>query len=800
MALSDTARLIASLELRDQFTPAVKGVMGSLDRLDSRLGKIGRRTSILGGAISTALGFGLVTAVNAGMRGLTGAFTAGQRSLEELEAVGLRTNAVIQSTGGIAGITASQVRDLAESYEDLTTNDDKVIQNAENLLLTFTNIRKDAFEPTLQAVLDMNAALGGGDEGLQGTAILVGKALQDPLRGLTALRRVGVNFSEDQKKQIASLLKQNDLFGAQQVILGELNKEFGGQAGVFGTGKAAGARRLQDAIEDFQKAFAEGLTPAVDAAREGLTKLLRDPAVVSGIKDFGSSIASLFTKENIDEGIGLLKDAFQTVKDVLPTLKDAAVISGQVLKGAIDLFKSLPPDLQKLAIAALVVNKVSGGAATSVVKGILELGLSSLKTITAGNVTVVGANVAEVGGVGGRAGALGGPLGLVAGTIFVAALAEAINLGIQNGLTAREKYLAGRPAILPAGYNTGGYTTPRTGGSNLIDRQIVSVGTLVKSVFDPILNSSEYARFRAEETTDTKALIDAMARNVTAFSHPDWLKEWEASLKSNPLHKAFEDAAAKLTSGTATLADLGTILAGVQKGQGTASYQTLIDALQKARLTTTDPKQLAAIDAILKASAHWAPIHKYIEQQYAKAEKIAASSESTKDKIADLTKIQRDLKAHGDTHAVAKIGELITALKNKKLSLTLKDYIALQNFNKVAAYFSEAGTAPTLQKVLDSSTIFKAQSTSTQTALASGGPAQKGYPYIVGEKGPEVFVPDETGYVVSNGIATARSHGGNAYAYGLDRRPVTNVYVNFGLRRITTAQRREDIWHSVVEQ
>jgi hypothetical protein len=32
--------------------------------------------------------------------------------------------------------------------------------------------------------------------------------------------------------------------------------------------------------------------------------------------------------------------------------------------------------------------------------------------------------------------------------------------------------------------------------------------------------------------------------------------------------------------------------------------------------------------------------------------------------------------------------------------------------------------------------------------LAEGGKAKKGKPYIVGEKGPELFVPDESGTVV----------------------------------------------------
>ena len=108
---------------------------------------------------------------------------AGIQSLVRLEEVTAATNAVIASTGGAAGITAQEVRDLAEEYENLNaTMDDKVIQSAENVLLTFTAIGEKAFQLALEAALNMNQALGGGEEGLQNTIIQVGKALQDPIK------------------------------------------------------------------------------------------------------------------------------------------------------------------------------------------------------------------------------------------------------------------------------------------------------------------------------------------------------------------------------------------------------------------------------------------------------------------------------------------------------------------------------------------------------------------------------------------------------------------------------------------
>ena len=55
-------------------------------------------------------------------------------------------------------------------------------------------------------------------------AVLVGKALNDPKKGLTALRRVGVQFTDAQEDQIKALVKSGKTMDAQKIILRELAK------------------------------------------------------------------------------------------------------------------------------------------------------------------------------------------------------------------------------------------------------------------------------------------------------------------------------------------------------------------------------------------------------------------------------------------------------------------------------------------------------------------------------------------------------------------------------------------------
>ena len=173
----------------------------------------------------------------AGLAALTYTLHTGIQEFEDHAKAAAQTAAVIKSTGGLAHVTAQHVEDLAGSLLQVSGVDDEVIQSGENMLLTFRNIRNqagknnDIFDQATKATLDLSVAMG---KDMQSSAILVGKALNDPVKGLTALTRVGVSFTQAQKDMIKNMVKSGDTIGAQKVILGELNKEFGGSAQAAG--------------------------------------------------------------------------------------------------------------------------------------------------------------------------------------------------------------------------------------------------------------------------------------------------------------------------------------------------------------------------------------------------------------------------------------------------------------------------------------------------------------------------------------------------------------------------------------
>lgn len=256
----------------------------------------------------------------------------------DAERTGRQTEAVLRSTGGAANVTAKQIGDLASKLSEKTAVDDEVIQHGENVLLTFKNIRNEAgrgndvFNQTTAVALDMSAALsesGDASEGLQSNMIRVGKALNDPIAGISALTKVGVTFTEQQKAQIKALTEQGDVLGAQKIILSELQSEFGGMA----EATADSVGKAQVSWGNFAEELGGKVMPAVNA--------VSDWALTTGIPTLGH-IASV-------------------VGDVVTPAFHAAVGAGE---GLVHMWQALPGPIQAGAVAlgvwALAGDRVTG--------------------------------------------------------------------------------------------------------------------------------------------------------------------------------------------------------------------------------------------------------------------------------------------------------------------------------------------------------------------------------------------------------------------------------------------------------
>ena len=242
--------------------------------------KVSKRTR---GAFSgIARGAGIATGA-IGVAGLAGAARSAFLEMSESAKVTAQTNAVIKSTGGAANVSAKQVERLGDAVLAKSGIDDEAVRSGANMLLTFRNIRNetgrgnDIFNQTTKVLADMDTALTSGSstqESLRASAIRLGKAMNDPVKGITSLRRVGIQFTEDETKKIKALAESGDMMGAQRLILKELNTEFGGSAAALGTtlpGKIAIAR---ESFRNLGGSLAVTLVPALTSAVNSLNRFL----------------------------------------------------------------------------------------------------------------------------------------------------------------------------------------------------------------------------------------------------------------------------------------------------------------------------------------------------------------------------------------------------------------------------------------------------------------------------------------------------------------------------------------------
>lgn len=216
----------ASSELQ-KVSKELGGVGTKADTASGKLGGMGKAgislTGIFKGLISTlgmvGIGLGFFQIISMLNQGIEKAHLFHQAEAQ--------VRAGLESTRGAAGLMYEDVEKSAKKLSSSVLYSKTDILGMQSILLTFPSITKKSFDPTSQIIMDMSTRLG---QDLKSSAIQVGKALQDPERGITALRRVGVNFNDTQTETIKKLIATGQTAKAQALILAELNTEFGGSS------------------------------------------------------------------------------------------------------------------------------------------------------------------------------------------------------------------------------------------------------------------------------------------------------------------------------------------------------------------------------------------------------------------------------------------------------------------------------------------------------------------------------------------------------------------------------------------
>jgi hypothetical protein len=264
-----------------------------------------------------------------------------------------QVEAAVTSTGGAAGKSVADLEAMAEGLQRISLyDDDQILKEVTANLLTFTKVTGTNFDKAQVAILNLSTRLGTD---LTSASVQVGKALNDPIKGVTALGRAGVQFTAQQKQLIKTLTESGDIAGAQAIILAELETQFGGAA------EAAAnvdpytqlANEIGNLSEDFGAIINDAIKPlvrfvrqAVDAIKGWSDETKATVLVVGGLLAvLGPTLIA----------VGSLINAYTTIKGALLAAKTAqlglntsilanpyvaAAAAVGVLIGAMVLYKS----------------------------------------------------------------------------------------------------------------------------------------------------------------------------------------------------------------------------------------------------------------------------------------------------------------------------------------------------------------------------------------------------------------------------------------------------------------------------
>ncbi len=281
--------------------------------------------SLTGVSLLAGAGIGIATAA---ITKFVDFMQQAEAAANESNIVQAKQEAILRATGYAANTTSAELQKMASEMSRLNGIDDEAIATSQSLLLTFRNIGREAFPRAQQAAIDLQTTFGS----LDSASLQLGKALNDPIKGVTALSRSGVTFSETQKRMIKDFVEMGDIAAAQAIILEEVEHQVGGTAAAIEEA-SDGSNRASIAFENMSEAIGQSLIPVTRAWNNWLADTY--DSITENIENSGRYTDALITNAR---AMGISQEAIQ-----------------QYLSGS----RKLSPELEAAIIKTLELTAVS---------------------------------------------------------------------------------------------------------------------------------------------------------------------------------------------------------------------------------------------------------------------------------------------------------------------------------------------------------------------------------------------------------------------------------------------------------
>lgn len=268
------------------------------------------------------------------------------------KSLGLFESAML-STHNAAGKTVEDLSRITNSLADLSGMPIANVREGISILQSMTNIRGDMFDKAALGVVNFAMAMG---RDVPQAAISLGKALQNPQKGMTSLIRLGVILTQKQKDEITSFLKVGDVVKAQGVILDEIERKYGSTAKMVGEKLPGALGRLKNAW--FRTFVLEKDNEGVQAFQKSLNDLAKTLNTDLGFKAFNKSLGTLLL--NIGAGaVNTINIFAKNVDFLAKTIRNFLIISaiGKVTSSIMAFTKAY-----KTYLAVSAANKAATAA------------------------------------------------------------------------------------------------------------------------------------------------------------------------------------------------------------------------------------------------------------------------------------------------------------------------------------------------------------------------------------------------------------------------------------------------------
>ncbi|UZV74270.1 phage tail length tape measure family protein [Pasteurella multocida] len=700
--------------------------LGGLSRTKSGidLTKVALRgLAVTAGVVATA--FAAVSA--AAMQGIS--------IYAETERYMARTEAQLKATGAAVGFTASELDKFARSVAMNTLASTDGIRNAMSVLMTFKSVTGDIFKQTISLAQDLAEVF---KTDVASEARNLGRALETPTEAVSILKRKGIELSESQQELIKKFVESGEKAKAQELILHELQKRVGGAGQAAANDTVTGALdTLGQATDELKETFATatGITDIFKDSVNGLakaflwlTETMRGPSLEDHITTLEKeldvlekskkSLEEKLSKTDDSESKDILKARDESIESTRKKLAEArAELQKQKEKAKIEQdeaekLKQQKEDKEKQDASLASINALNNRLKTrrekldaqynKDIKMIESLTLSKEQIEEQGFQNIEALRKAHIEKVTKQ---------------YNAEKAELDKLESKKVATAKSSY-QDQLSALDLRYAT--------------ETQKIELNHQLQIKKIQQMSISEK---------------DARAKG---FSSALELRKHYLALENQAFDKAMTDQKEKIRREEQERSDKVRSFFNEIRGSGNDPYvqNDIIRDEQLAKAEEMHKQQLLSVEEFQKAKADIEDAYRKRKEDLDRESAIAqlGAAASLFDGLAGLMEATagRNSSAYRTMFAISKSFQIAQSLLNLNAAVmkAMNDDDSLTTTERLAKMATVASAGANVLNQLTSVTL--------SGARAMGGPVGGGRAYLVGEKGPEIFVPGASGQITSN--------------------------------------------------